>query len=432
MATTLRVNDRVFSAQTRKLGYSATLILIIFVLLKSKPKESQRIVVGAENRFYGAEMHEDSKYDNGDETKGEEATASDAEGTAQATSKGVADDSSGLPSDQVKGQVKADDSEPFDAPVRGEPVDDPDIDGLVVNLDGYEGPLDVLLELARSQKVDIRTISMVLLVDQYLEFVEEARSRDLELAADYLVMASWLTFMKSRLLIPQSECPEDEPTADEMANILAFQLQRLEAMRSAAEALYSMPRLGINVFSRGDPEGVRVIKTPDWQADMFDLLKAYTTQRIQTVDRHYTIVRPKVFSLEEARTRLARILGTIPEWSDLQILAPHNEVDAPASSVMASAFHAALELAKAGKIDLRQVTHFDPIYVRTKNDQSNHGSDDDQGGGQESDIDNAPVSISVKSDDDNMSKSALNNAAVTPADPVVGSVQNITQERSVS
>ena len=270
--------------------------------------------------------------------------------------------------------------EPFDAPVRTVPQNEADITALIVNIDGYEGPLDVLLDLARAQKVDIRKISMLALVEQYLAFVEAARQRDLELAADYLVMASWLAFLKSRLLLPQAETEEGEPTADEMAAQLAFQLQRLEAMRSAADALYNLPRLGVNVFARGAPEGVRVTRTPEWQAELFDLLKAYTTQRIKTVDRNYKIEKPKVFTLEEARQRLSRILGAIPEWSDLRLLAPVKEVDAPVSSVMAGAFHAALELAKTGQIDLRQVRHFEPIYVRTRPEQEPVTTSDAQNG----------------------------------------------------
>ncbi|MEQ8749998.1 MAG: ScpA family protein, partial [Amphiplicatus sp.] len=149
--------------------------------------------------------------------------------------------------------------EPFDAPVRGEPSPaDSAIDALIVNLDGYEGPLDILLELARTQRVDIRKISMLALVEQYLAFIEAARVRDLELAADYLVMAAWLAFLKSKLLLPVIGDSGDEPTADEMAARLAFQLQRLEAMRKAADALLHSPQLGINVFPRGAPEGVRV------------------------------------------------------------------------------------------------------------------------------------------------------------------------------
>ena len=258
--------------------------------------------------------------------------------------------------------------EAFDAPVRGEPVSsgDENVDALVVNIDGYEGPLDVLLDLARSQKVDLRKISMVALVDQYLSFVEAAKQNNLELAADYLVMAAWLAFLKSKLLLPAAEDEEGEPTADEMAARLAFQLQRLEAMRNAVDALQGLPKFGIDVFPRAVPEGVRVVRTPEWQADLYDLLRAYATQRIVAIDRDYHVDPPKVYSIEMARLRLERILGSIPEWTELASLTHSRDDDVPRTSVIASAFNAALEFAKDGRIDLRQVSHFEPIYIRQK------------------------------------------------------------------
>ncbi len=257
--------------------------------------------------------------------------------------------------------------EPFDAPMRAN-IDDVDLDALVVNLDGYEGPLDVLLDLARTQKVDIRKISMVALVDQYLAFVEEVKKRSLELAADYLVMAAWLAYLKSKLLLPVGDEDGDEPTADEMAARLAFQLQRLEAMRNAVEALQARPQIGIDFFPRGCPEGVRVVRTPDWKADLYELLRAYAGQRIAAVDRDYHIEPPKVFSIELARLRLARILGSIPEWTALASLIEAKDVDAPTTSVVASAFNAALEFAKNGRMDIRQLAAFEPIYVKNRHD----------------------------------------------------------------
>ena len=261
---------------------------------------------------------------------------------------------------------KEKDAAPFDAPVRSEPAEEDRIDALIVNIDGYEGPLDVLLELARSQKVDLRKISVLALVEQYLLFVEAAKEQRLELAADYLVMAAWLAYLKSKLLLPVPEADTDEPTADEMAARLAFQLQRLEAMRNAAEAMLKMPRLQQEIFVRGAPEGVRVKRTPDWQADLYDLLRAYATQRVAAVERTYKPEAPKVLKIEEARIRLARILGAIPDWVDLRSLAPLADTDAPEASVVASAFNAALEFAKDGKIDLRQLNHFEPIYIRNR------------------------------------------------------------------
>lgn len=263
-----------------------------------------------------------------------------------------------------------DEAEPFDAPVRvALPIDEA-IDSLIVNLDGYEGPLDVLLDLARRQKVDIRKISMVALVDQYLCFVDEAKKRNLELAADYLVMAAWLAYLKSKFLLPSGEEAGDEPTADEMAARLAFQLQRLEAMRNAVEALQNLPQLGVSVFPRGAPEGVRTTRTPDWQGDLYELLRAYATQRIVAIDREYHLDPPKVYSIEQARLRLERILGQIPEWTELTSLAPVREVDAPPASLVASAFNAVLEFAKDGRVDLRQLGHFEPIYIRKRQDKN--------------------------------------------------------------
>jgi segregation and condensation protein A len=260
--------------------------------------------------------------------------------------------------------------EPFDAPARAVP----DIESLIVNLDGFEGPLDVLLELARTQKVDIRKISMITLVDQYLDFVAAAKARDLELAADYLVMAAWLTYLKSRLLIPAAG-EAGEATADEMAARLAFQLQRLQAMRQAAQKIFALPQLGIDFFARGAPEGVRVLRTPLWRAELFDLLQAYARQRVAAVDRTYKIVAPKLFSIEEARARLERMLGAIPDWIELTRLAPR-DVDAPAASVVASSFNAALEFAKAGAIEIRQLDAFEPIYVRRRPGAPNKEGDD--------------------------------------------------------
>lgn len=255
--------------------------------------------------------------------------------------------------------------EDFDAPARVMSGDEA-VDALVVNIEGYEGPLDVLLDLARHQKVDIRKISMVALVDQYLLFVEAAKARNLELAADYLVMASWLAYLKSKMLLPAAEDDGDEPTADEMAARLAFQLQRLEAMRKAVEDLQNLPQLGHEFFVRGAPEGVRVTHKPDWQADLLDLLKAYATQRISAVDRNYHIEPPAVYSIEAARHRLERILGSIPEWTELRVLTKSYGVDAPEPSVLASSFNAVLEFAKAGQIDLRQLGSFEPIYIKAR------------------------------------------------------------------
>ncbi len=253
-------------------------------------------------------------------------------------------------------------AEPFDAPLRARETGD--WDSLIVNLDGYEGPLDILLDLARRHKVDILKISMVALVDQYLAFIHAAKQRDLDLAADYLVMAAWLAYLKTRLLLPASEDEEGELSGDEMAARLAFQLRRLEAMRVAVEALQARPKFGIDFLPRGAPEGVRVTRTPDWQADLYDLLRAYTGQRIATVDRNYHYDPPSVYAIELARQRLERLLGSIPDWTTLSSLVSAKEVDAPAASVTASAFIAALEFARDGRIEMRQLAAFEPIYIK--------------------------------------------------------------------
>lgn len=260
--------------------------------------------------------------------------------------------------------------EDFDAPVRSQPETDPD--ALIVRLEAYEGPLDMLLDLARRQKVDLRQISVLTLVEQYLAFVEEARARKLELAADYLVMAAWMTYLKSRLLLPKQEEDGEEPTADEMAAQLAFQLQRLEAMREAADKIMELPQRGIDFFARGMPEGVRVIRKTEWNAELYDLLQAYTRQRVKAVDAtiHYT--PPKVFQIEAARERLGRILGQIPDWTDLTSLWMDQKVDAPRPSIIASAFNAALEYAKSGEIEIRQGGAFQPLYLRRRPGQPEH------------------------------------------------------------
>lgn len=257
-------------------------------------------------------------------------------------------------------------TEEFDAPVRSDPEDDVDVDALVVNIEGYEGPLDVLLDLARTQKVDLRKIAILPLVEQYLAFVAAAKARRLELAADYLVMASWLAFLKTKLLLPAPSEDAEEQTADEMAARLAFQLQRLEAMRNACEKVFELPQRGAAFFTRGAPSGVSISKKTAWQADLYDLLKAYAKQRVSGVERTYQIAPPAVYSIEEARQRLARVLGQIPDWVDLRRLAMTDAPDAPEPSVIASAFNAALEFAKDGKMEIRQLGHYEPLYVRKR------------------------------------------------------------------
>jgi segregation and condensation protein A len=241
-----------------------------------------------------------------------------------------------------------------------------EFESLIVELDGFEGPLDLLLVLARAQKVDLRKISILALVDQYLGFIAAAKRVRLELAADYLVMAAWLTYMKSRLLLPEPPRVDGEPTGEELAARLAFQLQRLEAMRRVAARLMSRDRLGRDVFARGAPEGVRIVRRTAWEATLFDLLKGYSVQRALRDEPRYEVRRRAVWAIEAARARLEAMLGKIPDWTMLEFFLPEA---APAAgedrrTFLASAFSAALELAKEGEAELRQDGLFAPLYIR--------------------------------------------------------------------
>ncbi len=239
---------------------------------------------------------------------------------------------------------------------------------LMVDLDGFEGPLHVLLELARKQKVDLRNISILELAEQYLAFIERIKEVRIELAADYLVMASWLAYLKSRLLLPKPQSETEEPSGEEMAVRLAFRLRRLHAMRLASTALMQRQRTGINIFIRGAPEGVRRITSPIFEASIYDLLKAYAVRRSRVARAHLTMKAPIVYALEEARERLARVLGKIREWTSLDDLLPRSlkpgAEEPPRSSMLASSLVASLELAREGKAELRQSGAFTPLYVR--------------------------------------------------------------------
>jgi len=237
----------------------------------------------------------------------------------------------------------------------------------VVAVDGFEGPLDLLLALARNQKVDITKISVLELADQYLEFIESARSRNLELAADYLVMAAWLAYLKSRLLLPQP-AEEGEPSAEELASRLRQRLQRLHAMREASARLMARDRVGRDVFARGMPEPVQVIKLPEYIDSLYDLLNAYATQRVRrTRADTYRPRHAPVLLIEEARERLERMLGHIGNWSGLTRLVPPEWSGGDGRrSGLASTLLACLELARDGKVEMRQLKPFDEIYVRDR------------------------------------------------------------------
>jgi segregation and condensation protein A len=249
-----------------------------------------------------------------------------------------------------------------------------DEDALIVDVAGYEGPLDLLLALARTQKVDLSKISVLALADQYLGFIGEAQKLRLELAADYLVMAAWLTYLKSRLLLPREAVKGEEATAEELARRLSFRLMRLEAMREAAAQLMTRMRLGRDVFARGMPEGTKTIRETEFTAKIYDLLHAYADQRRRTIKVGHVIkVRP-VWSIKDARLRLERLLGEAPSASEwmafehcLQELSGAHE---NGRTVLASSFGATLEMAREGRIELRQEGPFEPIYMRPRKSES--------------------------------------------------------------
>ena len=237
---------------------------------------------------------------------------------------------------------------------------------LMVDVEGFEGPLDLLLTLARQQKVDLAKISILALADQYLAFIEEARKMRLELAADYLVMAAWLAYLKSRLLLPEPH-PAEGLSAEEMANALALRLRRLEAIRKFAEQLMTRPQLGRDVFERGQPEPIAEIKHPQWSATLYDLLSAYASRR-QIQSRSVVRVQKRtVWSLAEAREALERLIGHSVDWSPLdQYLLSYLTDPATRATVLASSFAAALEMIREGRIEAHQQGAFSPLYLRKK------------------------------------------------------------------
>ena len=237
---------------------------------------------------------------------------------------------------------------------------------LVVDVEGYEGPLDLLLALARQQKVDLHKISILALADQYLVFIEAARKLRLELAADYLVMAAWLAYLKSRLLLP--EPPQAEgPSAEEMANALANRLRRLEQIREAANRLMTRPQLRRDIFPRGQPETIAQIRHPRWTATLYDLLTAYATQRQQRVLATVHLSKRTVWSLSEARASLERLVGIAEDWSCLdEYLMRYVIEPSQKATVFASSFAAALELVREGAVDLHQKEAFAPLYFRKR------------------------------------------------------------------
>jgi segregation and condensation protein A len=240
---------------------------------------------------------------------------------------------------------------------------------LIVDVEGFEGPLDVLLTLARHQKVDLAKISILALADQYLVFIEQVRALRIELAADYLVMAAWLAYLKSRLLLPDAPGPEGLSAAD-MANALALRLRRLEAIRGTAEQLFGRPQLGREVFGRGDPEPIHEVKHPKWSATLYDLLSAYAMERQRHVLARVRFVKRSVWSLAEARDALERMVGLTADWSCLdEYLIQYAVRPEMRATVMASSLAATLELVREGKLEVNQQSPFAPIYLRKRPDE---------------------------------------------------------------
>lgn len=238
---------------------------------------------------------------------------------------------------------------------------------MIVDVEGYEGPLDLLLVLARQQKVDLAKISILALADQYLGFIEAARKLRLELAADYLVMAAWLAYLKSRLLLPVEAAPGDGPSAEDMALALANRLRRLEAIREAATKLMERPQLGRDVFPRGAPEPIAEVKQPEWTATLYDLLSAYAVQRQRTAMSRVRFKKRTVWSLAEARATLERLIGQSADWSRIdEFLISYVVEPAQATTVFASSFASALELVREGVAEIHQKDSFSPIYMRKR------------------------------------------------------------------
>jgi segregation and condensation protein A len=237
---------------------------------------------------------------------------------------------------------------------------------LIVHLDGFEGPIDLLLTLARDQKVDLTKISILGLAEQYLAFIEQARQLRLEIAADYLVMAAWLAYLKSRLLLPAGE-DDEEPSGAELAAALSYQLQRLESMRTAAEALFERPLLGRDVFARGAPEGIRVSTRSVYEATLFELLQAYGSTQRRRKPAPLRIEQMELFSMDDALGRLSNLLGKVPEWSTLASFLPEGlEDDLVRRSAVAATFAASLELVRSGQAEIRQDQLFGPIFFRSR------------------------------------------------------------------
>ena len=246
-------------------------------------------------------------------------------------------------------------------------------EALIVDVDGFEGPLDLLLTLSRTQKVDLRKVSVLQLARQYLAFVERAKALRLELAADYLVMAAWLAFLKSRLLLPPDPT-EEGPSGEELAAHLAFQLERLQAMRDAAARLMARDQLGRDFFARGHTQEVRRVRRVTYSATLLDLMQAYARIRTRDDFRPFVMDRDNIFTMEQALERMRGLIGYGGDWSDLTGYLPEGWEADPARrrSATASTFAASLELVKEGHLEIRQTETFAPIHLRRRETRDDH------------------------------------------------------------
>ena len=251
----------------------------------------------------------------------------------------------------------------FSEEITSAPVED-DSETLKIDIDGWEGPLDLLLTLARNQKVDLRAISILQLVEQYLVFIENARALKLELAADYLVMAAWLTYLKSALLLPKD--PTVDPSPEELALRLQLRLERLNAMRESGARLMARDRIGRDIFLRGSPEGLRVVRKNVWDCSYFELITAYAQLHAHNEPVLHVVKRRAVMTLEEALERVSKMVGQALSWTQLETFLPPEIIPGLRKSALASSFAAVLELAKRGTIDLQQDGSFEPLMLRAK------------------------------------------------------------------
>jgi len=258
------------------------------------------------------------------------------------------------------------DNDPFDNWQEDQPSIEAE-DTLVVRMDGFEGPLDLLLALSRAKKIDLTALSIAELAGQYIDYIENLKKHRLEIAADYLVMAAWLTFLKSKLLLPSPEDDEEGPSGDELAAMLAFRLKRLDAMRKASKTLMERPQLGQDFYPCGAPAGFTIVTKHRYKPDFYGLLKAYASARQKDLTSNYKVKKREVWSIKRARERLQSLLGFSIEWAPIQdLIVQFLGNEDMKKTTVASTFGASLEMARDGVIELRQEDHFKPLYVKVR------------------------------------------------------------------